>query len=549
MSTVVNLQEEVLLHICILVILPRLNRAFAGMTKLVEGAYNIRRMYKFIIKYKFIFLLTLIYFFFRFVNLTLIPIFNDESIYLDWGRRELHTPGLLFYSLYDAKPPLLMWIFGLSSMIFTNPLFAGRLVSVITGYVTLIGLWKLTNRYSSKSVAFFSCLLYIFIPLFSFFDRQALMESAIGATGIYLFLFTLDYLQSKKIIWAVAIGIVSGIGYSIKSTALIFFFCSLAFIILEMGFRRKQWKDVVLSIAGVCIPWVIIIYPMISQSEFWETLASNSRYTFTVQELVHFPLQHWMKNLIQIIEIMIVHLTPFPVLLLVGSMIYLILKRPPFSRALIVWFFVTMGAVTLFTRGIVERYVVSFLPLSVVFISIGLEKLPFVIWRKFLIFFCILTTLSITLLQLFSPVNYFSFLQSISQFSLQEYTTGYTSGYGIPEVITFLKHVIGSNPSYVVMAQHTGNPESAIISYFANNSLVKVGYMDSAGIAGIETIDCLTADIPVFFVSRERDQAGLDRFFIEEYFQKNPLSNFGIGVYTLKKECHGKTLNLSESKN
>src|SRR5437868_2142427 len=94
-------------------------------------------------KYTFLILL-LIYVVVRLTRLTALPIFNDEAIYLDWAWRELHTPGLLFYSLYDAKQPLLMWLFGLAEILIKDQLFAGRIVSVLTGALTLWGIWNLS---------------------------------------------------------------------------------------------------------------------------------------------------------------------------------------------------------------------------------------------------------------------------------------------------------------------------------------------------------------------------------------------------------------------
>ena len=66
----------------------------------------------FIIKHKFILLVSCLYFLIRLINLTLLPIFNDESIYLHWAWHETRT-GDLYYSLYDAKQPFLMWFFGI----------------------------------------------------------------------------------------------------------------------------------------------------------------------------------------------------------------------------------------------------------------------------------------------------------------------------------------------------------------------------------------------------------------------------------------------------
>jgi hypothetical protein len=64
------------------------------------------------------FVLVLIYFLSYLINLTLLPIFCDESIYLDWGWSNTHLPGALFNSLLDAKQPLLIWIFGIFEIFF-----------------------------------------------------------------------------------------------------------------------------------------------------------------------------------------------------------------------------------------------------------------------------------------------------------------------------------------------------------------------------------------------------------------------------------------------
>ncbi len=54
-------------------------------------------------------LLFALFLFVRLVNLTALPIFNDEAIYVNWGQIMVNKPGFAFYSLFDGKQPLLMW--------------------------------------------------------------------------------------------------------------------------------------------------------------------------------------------------------------------------------------------------------------------------------------------------------------------------------------------------------------------------------------------------------------------------------------------------------
>jgi 4-amino-4-deoxy-L-arabinose transferase-like glycosyltransferase len=92
--------------------------------------------------------ISFVYFIFRLSSLTKIPIFNDESSYLDWGWRMLHDPTIPFYSITngDGKQPLLMWVFGLFEIFINDPLWAGRIVSVITGFAALLGIYVLAKR-------------------------------------------------------------------------------------------------------------------------------------------------------------------------------------------------------------------------------------------------------------------------------------------------------------------------------------------------------------------------------------------------------------------
>src|SRR3989344_7406580 len=46
----------------------------------------------------------------RLFNLTIIPIFTDEAIYLRWAQIALTDPRWRFISLIDGKQPLFIWL-------------------------------------------------------------------------------------------------------------------------------------------------------------------------------------------------------------------------------------------------------------------------------------------------------------------------------------------------------------------------------------------------------------------------------------------------------
>src|SRR4030042_6801086 len=91
-------------------------------------------------------LIFVFYFTFNLLNLTKLPIFNDEAIYLDWAWSYTHTPGHLFDSLLDAKQPLMIWVFAFFENIFADPLIAGRFASVLIGAGTTWGIYLITKQ-------------------------------------------------------------------------------------------------------------------------------------------------------------------------------------------------------------------------------------------------------------------------------------------------------------------------------------------------------------------------------------------------------------------
>jgi len=111
-------------------------------------------------------IICLIYLFTRIYNLTSLPVFGDEAIYVRWSQIIKSVDTLRFIPLTDGKEPLFMWLTALNLKFFT-PLIAGRLISVFAGLGTIIVLYLLTSSYLPS-------LIYIFLRFVFFFDRLAL---------------------------------------------------------------------------------------------------------------------------------------------------------------------------------------------------------------------------------------------------------------------------------------------------------------------------------------------------------------------------------------
>lgn len=503
------------------------------------------KLKRLIIKNKYLILLVIFYFAFRLVNLTKLPIFNDEAIYLDWAWRETHSAGFLYYSLYDAKQPFLMWIFGIMENIFSDPLFAGRLVSVIAGFLSLLGIYKLAKYFFDKKVALVSVFLYIIVPIFSFYDRQALMESAIATVGIWSCFFLVKALKENSLKFSALTGLTLGIGFFIKSSSLIFV---LSCVLLTVGYIliAKKTKALNNLFVGVAV-FICSISLLLINPQFWSTFQSNSRYSLTMNELFSFPLGQWFSSLLVNAQISFFYITPLLFLTSLIGIVFILVKKDFFKRFFLGFFLLSFFVITFLVRVPTDRYLISFLP----FLAIPASYIIVFILNKnkffgvFFIFIIFIIPIGLTLLQLINPVNYFLLMGKYTPFDNSVYIRGFTSGYGVDKVIDYFQEISKSKRIIITIGENTGNPESAMLAYFYKNNNVKVVYFDSRLFGPtLSKLDCFNSDIPLYFVSREEQLVGLDKYLQKIKTFNNPYGKNTIGIYVLKKNCKGKTLKL-----
>src|SRR3989338_5377332 len=96
---------------------------------------------------------SVLYFATRLINLKIVPIFTDEAIYTYWAQVALHDPANRFISLEDGKQPLFIWIAAIFQKFISDPLLASRLVSVVAGGFSLVGIYLLAKLFFDKKTA------------------------------------------------------------------------------------------------------------------------------------------------------------------------------------------------------------------------------------------------------------------------------------------------------------------------------------------------------------------------------------------------------------
>lgn len=93
------------------------------------------------------FILLVVYTATRLIHLTTPLLYNDEPIYFRFAQIELKEPYHWLISLSVGRQPLFIWAVSGMMLLFHNPVLAGRLVSVVCGFLTLTG-----RRITSKNV-------------------------------------------------------------------------------------------------------------------------------------------------------------------------------------------------------------------------------------------------------------------------------------------------------------------------------------------------------------------------------------------------------------
>ncbi len=504
---------------------------------LLEKNFQFSAIFPFLSRYRYFFLLVLLYGLIRFINLTILPIFNDESIYLRWGWLEIQSKNW-FISLYDGKQPLLTWFFGYAQIFFSDPLYAGRFVSIITGLITLIGIFKIGMKFFTERFALLAGLFYSIVSIFVFYDRMALMESSITAIGIWSCYFFLSLVAKPVIQTAILLGVTFGIGLFDKSDAGIFLVTAIISGSI-VGLTRKHWNErkyffLMLSLSlFVC---VIVLAPLLLQKEVYTIVYDNSRYAYTLPQIFSHFFPIIAKNIPATFFLLWGYLTPVPFLLSIAGIIFFLTSQDLYAKLLVAWFFLPIIFFILFTTNPIDRYIVAFLPVTTFFCAktllVCMQRFDKAAYRISLFFAAFFIPVLLTCSLLFAPVTYFSLLH----FLTPAVDVGYTqapSGYGIPEIRKYLLQHSQNKKIALFVQIGSGNPEDALYDYF--------GEKYNPNITVISTSKELACKQPQIFL--------MTSYFISEGDSVNsscmknikkfyrPVGNTFVGIYRIEHKA------------
>lgn len=252
--------------------------------------------------------LSALYFLTHVIGLTALPVFADEAIYIRWAQLIIDNwQEYLFFPLNDGKTPLFMWLLVPFQYLFSDQLFAARIVSVVIGYFQFVITWMMLRLLTKKnSVVIFGSFLTIVLPFWYIHHRMALTEALLGLTVSISVYGVLRLVQAKKStkkllstqelisVLLVACGV--GLGLLTKIPAVLTL--PALYVVLLMGSTQKSYllRKATFLTVGIVLGGVLFallrIHPAFSQ-----LFARGSDFLYPLSEVL---MGRWWSNVLRI---------------------------------------------------------------------------------------------------------------------------------------------------------------------------------------------------------------------------------------------------------
>jgi len=400
-------------------------------------------------------LISFFYFFSRFQNLTSIPVFGDEAIYIRWAQIIQSEETLRFIPQTDGKQPLFMWINAVTLKVISDPLVSGRIISVFAGFGLLLLLFFTTAiflNYENKEKdifkfiglsikkffyqGIFAALIYCFLPFSFFFDRMALADTLLSFFGLAALLFSLLLSKYPRLDLSLILGFILGLAWLTKSPAIYFIVLSFVTFLL---FNYRNFKLIILPLISSIIAF--LIYNILRLGpQFSQIAIRNKDYVWSIPEILKHPFDPLIPHLLNTFSLYNQYISwPLLIFAFVGLILFFKNFKLKISNYIILigWWILPLIANAAMAKVFTARYILFTLPPLIILISIGFLNFLTKIKSNFLKFIFIITvfTLNINFIYKISTDPFNQKLTSTEQ----GYLSDWTSGWGIEQSADYLK--------------------------------------------------------------------------------------------------------------
>lgn len=483
-------------------------------------------------------LLFVLYFLTRLINLTLLPIFNDESTYIRYGMHQLHEVDHAPYSLLIGKEPLMPFLYAVVGSLIGNYLLGARLVTVVVGALTLLGLCLFIKQVRGNRAALVTGILYVFAPYTLFFDRLALMDSAVSAIAIWSLYCTYQFFEHPRWRYAIGLGITAGLGLWTKTSALFYVLLPVVSCVLYYIFARgsEEKKIALFKYIGAALGITAVIFlPLFANEKYAVHMQLLQQYTYPFFSMFTFPTDVWWRNLSDIAAWLFFYLTPPLFLFGLATLGYYWKQKK--LQLVNLWFWLPLFYEVLFAKLFTSRH--ALLLVVPLLIAAGYGWSQFYKKRQLFAYmflaFVLVWASYYNLTLLIEPQTYPSRFAGPAKSDLEAYVFGFSSGYGVQEAIDFLKEQADKQPIAVVIRNDHGNPEDAIVAYLDYQPNILLIALNQPTEEMKNVFAQVDKSMPIYFVSRGAYYGGLEKYFVAQKQFSKPNDKEFVGVELLSQ--------------
>jgi len=404
----------------------------------------------------------------RLLNITSLPIFADEAIYIRWATMVFHDPQqYLFLPLFDGKTPLFIWLLIPFVKIFaSDPLFGARLLSALFGLGTLFALRRITRHLGGSEFALFTTsVLAILLPYPLFHDRMGLIDSAVTTWLAWTFYFYL--LWRKKRDWKsiLTTGFFWGMALMTKTTAFYFAPVLIALFCFDLWQKPSLRTTKIIGSAAVgmvvglaMLGWMRItpLFPFLFQR--------SSDFAFSITDIFTKPWFILTLNIPRMTKWLWTYMTPGIWILFAGYFL-LIRKNRTAIITLLASALLFFLPFLLTGKLLASRYILPGITFLIPAAALALEG----IWhRKKCVSYVF--GLVVFLFSLHFAIPAWTNPGSIpfSHDDVHQYLSEWSAGYGIPEVRDFLMEKIDEGQRVLIGTEGSfGTLPDGLYVYFS----------------------------------------------------------------------------------
>ncbi|KKQ38140.1 MAG: hypothetical protein US54_C0017G0006 [Candidatus Roizmanbacteria bacterium GW2011_GWA2_37_7] len=417
--------------------------------------------------------IVLLYFISRLINLDQWPIFSDEGIYIRWAKVAWKDASWRFISITDGRQPLQTWATIPFLKIFPDDmLFAGRLFSVTTGFIGLTGMFSLLMYLWGKRAAIIGATLYVFLPYFVFYDRIALVDSAVNAGFIWILFFSLWLARKRRLDTALFLGFIGGFALLAKSSSRMFLMLAALAPLLYLDEKKKKMVSYSINyllLLGFAFAISFFFYNVQRLSPFFHYVAlKNTTFVMTFDEFLKTPFAY-VHNFKYIPLYIAWESGWFIVPLSIAGLYFLFKNEKLFASYLSIFIVLPYIAISFFAKILFPRYVLFYGSILIItatyfFIQTKSAKLTRII--------LLLLIVSMTIINyplLFNPAR-----ASFPPVDRGQYITGVTAVWGVENLMNLMREKSKLRPVYILAEGDFGLVADVLKVYIKEKDNIEV---------------------------------------------------------------------------